>query len=77
MFGRFVAFTGCHISSTHGNCIHRTIAKVTQHQNYFSPLTQVTEFKKNMSDVEKEYLLSSKKNKEKMVTKGTIKLDEF
>ena len=50
---------------------------MTQHQNSFSPLAQVTEFKKNMSDVEKEYLLSSKKNKEKMVTKGTIKLDEF
>ena len=30
-----------------------------------------------MSDLEKEYLMSSKKSKEKMVTKGTIKLDEF
>jgi len=38
---------------------------------------KVTEFKKNMSEEEKLYLMSSKKQKEKMVTAGKIKLAEF
>lgn len=38
---------------------------------------QVTEFRKNMSEIDKDYLLASKKQKAKMVEKGTIKLEEF
>ena len=45
--------------------------------SYTSLFQQVTEFRKNMNDVEKEYLLASKKSKGKMVEKGTIKVEEF
>jgi len=38
---------------------------------------KVTEFRKNMSEIDKDYLLASKKQKAKMVEKGTIKLEEF
>jgi len=38
---------------------------------------KVTEFRKNMSEIDKDYLMASKKQKAKMVEKGTIKMEEF